>query len=722
MRRTGPAALSRQLFALLLLGALVVGALRVIGAAGLAPADMSFNNGTEVQTLDPGTITGVPEGRIARAIFEGLVTKDPRTLEPIPGAAESWCVSEDGRTYRFRLRAGSRWTNGDPVDAHDFVFSWRRMLHPRTAAEYAYQLWYVRGARQYSLLDDELLYASDAEQPAWVRVADEGARLVLGIPGFALEELAEDELRPLVGEGAELAAGQAFAAIGARRIASPLAGSVLALAPRLPERAGELARDPYRAGRVLELRPAPGALEGARAAGRLIEGERYRREVVEPELLGIRAPEDLLLEVELESPTPYFIDLCGFYALYPVNRRNLEEAKARWPGSWELEWLRPENIVTNGPFRVLFRRINDRIRLVKNHSYWDADAVAFESIDVLAVDRLGTSLNLYLTGAVDWIDRPITNVVPRLLAREDFRPSPYFGSYFYRVNVTRPPFDDRRLRRALALSIDRKAICEKVTKAGERPFWGFVPPVLPDHPKVRMQGSAAAEAYPEGDYVRAFEQDLARARELVAEAGFGPGGRALPTIEIHYNTDETHKDVAEVIADTWKRHLGLNVKLLNQEWKVYLDTQKTLGFDVSRSAWIGDYPDPNTFLDMFVTGGENNRTGWGDPRYDELVRRAAREPDERRRTELLVEAEEILLRELPILPIYSYVTKNLANPRLGGFHDNFLDEHFPKNWYWMDDEELEAKRAAGPEDRQRVEARGPREGLYPQARRRPGDE
>ena len=227
-----------------------------------------------------------------------------------------------------------------------------------------------------------------------------------------------------------------------------------------------------------------------------------------------------------------------------------------------------------------------------------------------------------------------------------------------------------------------------------------------------MKGSEAADAYPDGDYDAAFARDLVRARELVAEAGFGPGGRALPTIEIHYNTDETHMDIAEVIADAWMRHLGLNVKLLNQEWKVYLDTQSTIGFDVSRSAWIGDYPDANTFLDMFVTGGDNNRTGWGDPRYDELIRRAALEQDTAERTALLVQAEELLLEELPILPIYSYVTRNLVNPRLGGFHENFLDEHFPKHWYWMDDEELRLKRFEVPRDQQRVEARGPREGLY----------
>ena len=174
----------------------------------------------------------------------------------------------------------------------------------------------------------------------------------------------------------------------------------------------------------------------------------------------------------------------------------------------------------------------------------------------------------------------------------------------------------------------------------------------------------------------------------------------------------THKDIAEVLADTWKRELGLNAKHLNQEWKVYLDTQRTISFDVSRSAWIGDYLDANTFLDMWVTDGENNRTGWGHPRYDELIALAAQEADLAKRLEHLQAAEALLMEELPILPVYFYVTKNMVNPRLGGFYENMLDEHYPKFWYWMDDAELEARRGARTDEWTKVEAAGPSEGLY----------
>jgi len=701
-------------------------AVAVAGGARVERADFTFNNGAEITTLDPAAVSGVPEGRVLRAVFEGLCVKDPRTLEPRPGAAESWELSADRKTYTFHIRRGARWTNGDPLTAHDFVFSWERFLNPMTAAEYAYQLWYVRGAREYTQLVDDRLYRASWIHNVWAKEIAPG-RWRVGFCGYRLAEM-DPDLRPAisVAVGDELEAGEAFVDFsggsGQGHFHVPLDGRVTAVNRDLPATAGALRADPYEAGWMVELEVSPESVERELAAGELIPGERFRSEWAWPHKVGIRALDDHTLEVRLDAPTPYFLDLVAFYPLFPVNRRNLEQARERWPGSWRLEWMRPANIVTNGPFKLLFRRVNDRIRLVKNPDYWDADEVALETIDVLAVDHLGTSLNLYLTGAVDWIDRPITNVVPRLRLREDFDPAPYLGSYFYRVNTTRPPFDDARVRRALALSIERVTICTNVTKAGEEPAWGLCPPGMGAYVTAEMDSRARRERAA-GSYAEGFARDVERARALLAQAGYGPGAKPLPTIEIHYNTDQTHKDIAEVIADGWKRHLGLNVKLLNQEWKVYLDAQKTLDYDVSRSAWIGDYADPNTFLDLFVTGGENNRTGWGDARYDQAIRRAAVESDPAARLRHFAAAEALLMEELPILPIYYYVTRNLVNPRLGGFHENVQDEHFPKFWYWMDDAELAARRAARPDGREQVEAHGPRAGLYSPARRRArGDE
>ena len=688
-------------FALLALSGMV--GLALTAGARLEPADMTFNNGAEVSTLDPATVSGVPEGRIIQALFEGLCVKDPRTLAPLPGMAESWDVSSDGRTYTFHIREGALWSNGDPVTARDFEFSWRRMLHPMTAAEYAYQLWYIRGARQYTLLDDELEFLDVPGGGFWLRELGDG-RVRVGLSGPACEPAFASSPLSLAAEvGDELPAGAPLVRAGAEatlELALPFPTTISVTNDELSDTAAGLFADPCGSQWLAELAVDQAALDALRARDELLPGERYRREVVEERYLGLRATDEQTFTVELRSPTPYFLDICAFYPVFPVNRRNLEEAQARWPSDWELKWLRPENLVTNGPYEIEFRRINDRIRLRKSETYWDADNVALETIDALAIDHLGTSLNLYLTGELDWIDRPITNVIPRLMPREDFEPAAYLGSYFYRFNVLRPPFDDPRVRRALALAIDRNALVEKITKAGEQVAFGYCPPGMGDYPVVEMRHAAT------------WEEDLEEARRLLAEAGFGEGGAELPTFEIHYNTDQTHKDIAEVVASDWKQHLGLNVKLLNQEWKVYLDSQKTLSFEVSRSAWIGDYPDPNTFLDMFVTGGENNRTGWGNARYDELIALAAIETDTAARDGLFAEAEAILLEELPILPLYYYVSRNLVNPRLGGFHANVQDDHFPKFWYWMSDEELAAKRAAQPADWLQVPAPGPPNGMY----------
>jgi oligopeptide transport system substrate-binding protein len=582
MKASGLQAIARRMAPFLLLAGLFVGALYLASSARLEPADYTFNNGTEVATLDPARVTGVPEGRIIKALFEGLVVKHPRTLKPMPGMAESWSVSEDLLTYTFYIRKDAKWTNGEPVTAHDFVYSWKRFLKAQTAAEYAYQLWYVQGAEAYTKENDE--------------------------NGEPLNSF---------------------------------------------------------------------------------------------DTVGIKANGDYILKVKLKSPTPFFMDLMAFYPMFPVNKTNIEEAMARWPDNneWEMQWLRPENLVTNGPFTVEYRRVNDRIRLKKNPDYWDADNVAMNTIDALTIEQAGTALNTYLTGSTHMIPSVLPNLIPKLMPREDFEPVAYLGTYFYRVNTTKPPFDDVRVRKALAITVNRKDIVEKITKAGQVPAYGLVPP--------GMTGYVPAE-------FAALDPTAAKikARELLAEAGYGSGGKPFPVMEVHYNTSEAHRDIAEVVAQTWRDQLGIDAKLQNQEWKVYLDTQNNLGFDVSRSAWIGDYPDPNTFLDMFVTGGENNKTGWGNAEYDRLITASASEADPTARLAILKDAEAILMDEMPIIPIYFYVTQNMVAPRLGGFYGNIQDEHFPKFLYWMNDEELAAKRADQPGAWEIVDDVGPSEGLY----------
>ncbi len=579
----------RQGLALALLLPLGFALVSLARRARLARADFVYDNGSEVATLDPATISAQADGRVAMALFEGLTVKDPATLAPLPGVAESWELAPDGVTWTFRLRA-ARWSNGDALDAADFLWSWRRLLEPETAAPYAYLLHCVRGAEAYA-------------------------------------------------------------------------------------------------------RAAPD------------EREARARE------LGLHAPDARTLVVELARPTAHFLALTSFHPLFPVHRRSYEHYRARFPERWASEWIRPGQLVSNGPFTLRERRVNDRLRLLKNPEYWDADAVAFRSLDVLALEHVGTALNLYLAGEVDWIDRVPTQLVPRLLAREDFAPAPYLATYFYRVNTTRAPYDDARVRRALALAIDRRALCAAVVQRGEQPCWSLTPPGLAGYARPALPHAADDE----DGAAAALARDRAEARALLAEAGFGPT-HPFPVLALHFNTSEAHRDIAEVIAADWRRTLGIEVQLVNQERKGALDAQQNLRYDVSRSSWIGDYADPENFLTVFRGGGENNRTGWSNARYDALLDEAARERDQARRLALLAAAERILLDELPILPIYSYVSQNLVNPRLGGFHANVQDEHAPKFWYWKSDAELAAERAARGGRAERVPAPGPAQGLVAPAR------
>jgi oligopeptide transport system substrate-binding protein len=244
---------------------------------------------------------------------------------------------------------------------------------------------------------------------------------------------------------------------------------------------------------------------------------------------------------------------------------------------------------------------------------------------------------------------------------ELLRINPYLGTYFYLVNTDRPPFDDPRVRRALGMAIDREAIVNQVTKGGQLPAYAVTPP--------GVAGYTPRAAVP---------YDIDEARRLLAAAGY-PNGSCFPAFELLYNTNESHQKIAVAIQQMWQQALNVQVSLANQEWKVYIESQNNQNYDISRMGWIGDYPDPNTFLDMFVTDGGNNDTGWSSPEYDRLIAAAGREANPEQRLELLQQAEEILIAEMPVIPIYTYTRIFLISPDLVGWPNNILDRHRYEN-------------------------------------------
>lgn len=379
--------------------------------------------------------------------------------------------------------------------------------------------------------------------------------------------------------------------------------------------------------------------------------------------VGVRAMNPRTLEVFLENPTPYFPDLCAFTTYLPVHRPTVE-AHADWAS-------RPAHFVGNGPFLLKEWRLFDRVRLLKNSGYWNADSVALKSIDILPSAKASTAFNFYSTGQADlMMDKGLapTPLMAELKKRKDFHASPFLGTYFIRFNCKKAPFSDPRVRQAMALVVDRRILVEKITRAGETVAASFVPP-----------GTGHGYEPPAG-----LERNPEKARSLLADAGF-PNGKGFPVFEYLFKGDsDMDRDLAVELQGMFERELGIKMQLKAQEWTVYLASQSALDYDLCRSSWVADYNDPNTFLNMFVTGDGNNRTGWGMNRYDELIAGAAKEPDGSKRFALFREAEEILVsREVPICPLYFYVGIQFYDPeRLGGIVPNLLDEHPLRFVHW----------------------------------------
>jgi oligopeptide transport system substrate-binding protein len=551
------------------------------------PNTLIINNSTEVQTLDPGLEKGQPEYHVTLALFEGLTVYDPKDLSVKPGIAEKWEISDDGTVYTFHLR-DAKWSNGDPVTARDFEWSWKRVIDPDLGSEYVEQISnYLKNAKAYFNGA-----SADGTLKGWKDTKP--------------EQRAKD--------------AKSLGELVQKRHAEPI------------RRLLEAEKDPAVAG------PLKQALE-----------ESAKRDDIVLDQVGVRAKDDKTLVVTLEAPTAYFLDLAAFFTYFPVHRRTVE--------THGKDWTRPGNLVGNGPFRLKEWKVKDYILLEKSPQYWDAANVADLKIKFLPIENASTAFNLYDKGRIHWLTDVPRDYIEELLKRPDYHTGPFLTTYFYGFNVTKGVTKEKKVRQALARAIDRTKIVKYITRAGEISAESLVPPGLPGY------APASAPSF-----------DPAAARKLLAEAGY-PEGKGFPKVEILYNTLEAHKKIAAAIQEMWRQNLGIDVELRNVEWKLYLDMQSRLEFDVIRRAWIADYNDPNTFVDMFTSANGNNNTGFSNAEYDRLVTAAGRERDPAKRMKMLHDAEAILMDELPIVPIYFYVTKNMWKPEVEGIYDNVRDTH-----------------------------------------------
>lgn len=480
--------------------------------------------------LDPHLVTGLSEFKIIAALFEPLVRNDPTTLRPVPALAERWDVSPDGLVYTFHLRQTAQWSNGEPITAQDCVDSWRRILTPSLAAEYAYGLYAIRGAEAYHK----------------ARTTD-------------------------------------FASVG------------------------------------------------------------------------VTATDARTLQVTLERPVSYFLELLVQPSWTPVHVRSI--AALGDPYRRGSQWTKPGKLVASGPFVLKDWIPGQHVIVEKSPTYWDRAAVRLNAIHFYPLDNGDAQERAFRAGQLHVTEILLASKITAYRRNQSqlLRIDPYLDTYFFRFNTRRAPLDDARVRQALSLAIDRTALAQKVLLGGQQPTAALVPPRLPDYtPPARPL------------------TDLARARQLLADAGYNETNK-LPTLELLISAKGVGPIVGEAVQEIWRRDLGLDVRLLQQEQKVILAERRVGNYQILLSDWVGDYFDATTFLDLWQSDSGNNHTGWRSADYDALLADAARALDPAARAALLQKAETLMLDAAPIAPLYYNTHVYLLHPAVKGWQPNPLD-------------------------------------------------
>lgn len=529
---------------------LLVVALVWSGGGTSSRADLTFINRGEIGTLDPNRMAWMQDIRVGYAIFEGLYSLDPKTLEAVPGASEPVQISEDKTVYTFRIRDNARWSNGDPVTAADFIFAWRRMLEE--PGDYTYLLHYIKGAKDYEKAFGE-----------WGK-----GDLKLPKPDFST--------------------------------------------------------------------------------------------------VGIKGLDAKTLQVSLNHPVGFFLDIVAFPCCFPLLEKSLQPfidqdvLKQTGKTIYRKDFTRPPNLITNGAYRLASWEFKRRVRLEANPFWWNKDAVKTKSIEVVSADDYLWALTIYDTGGVDWLTDLSGELAAELLAkgRKDVHVFPAFGTYFYTFNCReklpdgqKNPFADVRVRQAFSMTVDKKVIVDTVTRLGEPVTTKYIPPY-------------SFEGYPSPD---GLPYDVARARQLLADAGY-PGGKGFPSVTLLFNSEGQHGPIAQIVRRQWLDALGVDLKLEGIEIKTFRKRLHDKEYAVARASWYGDYNDPSTFTDKYKSDSGNNDSDWKNKAYDDLCALADKEPDPKKRLQYFAEAEKILLNEAPILPMYHYMNVYLYRDEVKGIN------------------------------------------------------
>ena len=498
---------------------------------------ITINAGPQPQTIDPSLNRTLDGCYYIMHAFEGLTTKD-KNGNIVGGVAESWEEFEDGARYIFHLRKNAKWSDGKPVLAEDFVYTWRRVVDPLVGSQYSFQFEPVKNAK-------------------------------------------------------DITAG------------------------KLPV-----------------------------------------------ESLGIKAIDDYTLEVVLEAPTAYFLDLVAFPTFYPVRRDIIEQFGDTWS-------LNPETYIGNGPFVTSEINQDESIIMVKNTNYWNADSVVAEKLRFLLMQNETSSVAGVKEGSIDFARVVPTQDIPTLKEEGLLQIKPMLASYFYCLSATNEVLKDVRIRKALALAIDRNYIVEQVTKGGERPANAFVPFGIRDEDvkdSFREIGGGFFDISPEN-----YQNNVEEAKRLMAEAGY-PNGRGFPVFEFKADPG-FHIAIFEAVQQMWKENLGIDTKIVQEEWAVFLQTRYDKNLTMARGGWFGDFNDPINFLSLYTSYSPNNYSSYSNAQYDEYIQTALTTGNQKVRMEAMHKAEELLVNSFAIVPIYFYTEPLLVSPKLKDVYYDALAMH-----------------------------------------------
>ena len=587
------------------------------------PAQNIFRyvTGDEPESLDPAISNGQPEARIYMALYDGLVEYDPKTLEPQPALAEHWQGNDDASEFKFYLRHNGRFSNGDPIDATDFVYSFRRGLAKETASRNAYLSYYIKYAEAFN---EQKVFVRDPQTGQFLKAKDfDEETPPEPLSGNALDK---DEYSAAVEHPANENNSDFH-----KQLHTPL---------RLTLPGDEKARN-----KAVDANPK---LKAAIAGKELVP--------VKAEDIGVEAIDKYTLRISLVQPGPFFVGLLAHQLFRVVPRQVVEK--------WGSQWTQPQHIVTSGPFKLKTWQPYDKLVVERDPMNWDAGSVKLDEIHFYPMSDNPTIMNLYKVGEIDAV---LNHTVPNawlevVRTKQDYMDGVEAAINYVLINVTQPPMNDVRVRKAFNFAVDKNAWAtwRKVVK----PLTAFTP-----------EGIFNGYPQPKGDPFNPEE-----ARRLLGEAGYPvikkPDGSfscpkfPVDQVEYIYNTQESNKAMAEWMQAQWKQNLGITISLRNMEWRTFLNSRARLDYKgFARGAWGADYMDPFTFLSLFYTGGENG-TGWLDPKYVAMLDEANRTLDPKKRYELLAKAEKYLIDAQPMIPLDTAAVNWVKKPYVKGMYPN----------------------------------------------------